>query len=321
MYLQMVRCLTRAALVMVLLVSALFGASAQETAQNNKPAVSGVLEYYLWAYEKGDRVESNQHARYLSLKANVNSTIGLTAGHMIFKGTQMLDENFVSLNKGDLHLQVGRFRPAFGIYSWDDNYYIPLLRAPIVRNNTIGNNYVQNRFDTGVNVIGGSRALQYQIGLVDDNAGAYEIMPTHPDHVLVRLQTYANSVILGANALVSMHDTGKKKTNMFGLDWRWTASQIQVRGEVFGGEAHGKNVTAYYVDAYYHPVALYRTTFGLRTEAVTTDKGVAQLYTLGARQVITPYLSLQISHSWENGIAPAAAYRGWAVQAITTLHF
>lgn len=308
--------------MMAALVGALGLTSARMAgAQTPGPRVSGVLEFYFWAYQEDGQVETDQRARWLSVNGTISKGLGFTAGQLAMKGFTLLDETCLEIGGDDGRLRVGRFRPAFGIFSWDDNWYGPLPHAPVARSASLGNGLIQARLDSGAQVSGGRGSLQYQVGIVDDASNRYQIMPKRPNHLVSRLQTDKGNVILGFNSLVSMANAGPGGTRLFGLDWRWTVPQIQVRGEVFGGRYRGGNISAYYADLYYHPIGLYRTTFALRAEAAAGRQGAGQLYTIGARQVLSKALALQFSQAWGNALAPTESFRGWTMQAVTSAHF
>jgi len=306
----------RPGIIWIVTVS-LLGTGAAARAQSEYRPVSGVLEHYYWAYEEGNRVEAGQHARYLHLRTALHSAVRLAAGAITLAGKSHLDENYAEFGGDRLRWRVGRFRAAFGHSDWSECYYTGFVHGPLVRTTPFGQNLPLNRLDTGIDLLAGSGAFQYQIGVIDARARSYALLPARPDHLVTRLQFYQGSLILGWNMLVEPGRLGSG-TRLFDVDWRWSAPQVQMRGEFATGRARGGHADGYYLDLFYHPIGLHRTTFLARTEAVTTRAGLSQLYTLGVKQIISPVLTLALTHGWGNSLATA---RGWAVQSITFLHF
>ena len=138
------------------------------------------------------------------------------------------------------------------------------------------------------------------------------------------MQTYRGNLILGFNTLLKPGQLGAGGTRLLDLDFRWSAPQMQARGEFLAGQAQGRHAEGYYIDLFYHPVKLYRTTFLTRLEGMNAtggDSGWSQLYTVGVKQIVSPLLTLELTRAWGNGLAPAEYARGWAFQAITFVHF
>lgn len=306
----------------LLLIHVVMGSAAW--AQDEHPRLSGVLENYFWAYPQANGVQTNPTLSWLHLEGDIRPGIRFAAGLLAFGKRNLLDENYLELEKGNGRWRIGRFRSAFGHSDWADLYYSGFVRMPLMRSPRSPFGLPLSRMDTGIDFNGGSGALQYQLGWIDVAPSPYTLLPTRPDHLIGRVQTYRGSLILGANALVDAGRLGDTGTRLFDLDWRWSAPQVQMRGEWLTGRARGHHADGYYMDLFYHPIGLHRTTFLARVEGVGAsggDRAWAQLYTIGIKQIVSPLLTLELTHAWGSPIEPAEYARGWAVQAITFLHF
>ncbi|HZT42625.1 MAG TPA: hypothetical protein VFA07_10715 [Chthonomonadaceae bacterium] len=303
---------------------ALLGSAQAAGAQAETPRVSGVLENYVMVYPQPQQMQTQAYLTYLHLQGHIRPGLRFVAGTLFYRGHNVLDENYLELGKDKFHWQVGRFRSAFGHSDWSDLYYSGFVRFPLIRMTTLGKNFRLTRFDTGLSVRGEEKAVEYQIGWIDPFPRTYALLPNHPDHLIGRVQTYRGNLIVGLNALLKPDQLDAAGTRLFDLDFRWSVPQVQARGEFLTGQAQGRHAEGYYIDLFYHPVKLYRTTFLARLEGMSAtggDTGWSQLYTAGVKQIVSPLLTLELTRVWGNGIAPAEYARGWAIQAITFIHF
>lgn len=314
----------RGNLAITLLFSTLLSSAQAARAQSEAPRLYGVLENYVMLYPQPQKLQTQAYLTYLHLQGTIQPGLRFTAGTLFYRGHNSLDENFLELGKDRLDWRVGRFRSAFGHSDWSDLYYSGFTRFPLMRMSPLGNNLRLTRFDTGLSVRGEEKALEYQLGWIDPFPRTYALLPNHPDHLVARLQTYRANVILGLNTLLKLDASGVGATHLFDLDFRWSAPQVQARGELLVGQAQGRHAEGYYLDLFYHPLKSYRTTFLARLEGMAAtggDSGWSQLYTLGIKQIVSPLLTLELTRAWGNGVAPGEYVRGWALQAVTFVHF
>jgi len=259
------------------------------------------------------------------LSPNVKATVsGLSLG-----GHNSYDEACVTLEDKGRILRLGRFKTAFGFSTWSDQFYngfnhIPLERiAPL--NATLG----LTRDDTGAELTFGGPDLQVQTALVDVSPEPTQIVPKRPDHASLRLQTNRGDLILGGDFLADLAHGAE----VYGLDARWTAPRLVMRGELMAGTGSSAAAWGYYIDAMYRIPKLSRTQAVFRTEGLqygqdndaTPNEPITLLHTVGIRQVVSPNLAVNLNYGWgsgaDNRYVTGNGLIGWTLRMMFQLHF
>lgn len=300
-------------------------------AQSGPRYLTGVFENYLQAAHSADGTQVSHPIRYLSMHGRITPAIRFVAGELNYDGKDMLDENYVSVDRGSMEWRIGRFRSAFGHSDWSENYYTGFIPVPLLRTVALGPQLELSRLDTGADWQDGTGSLQFQVGVVDIHARPYQPLPARPDYMVGRVQTYAGNAMLGFNLLSG--GSGEGRTDVADLDWRWSTPHVQVRGEFLFGNTGRQHPHGYYLDFFYHPPSLTRTTFLARSEGVTAshaasyggdieyEKQFADRYTLGVKQVLSSQFTLELNRSWGNATELVEDKPGYEVQLITSTHF
>ncbi len=309
-----------------LLLSLLIGSHTVAKAEEDKFKLSGTIENYVLANGDNHTAGIRDYANWIYLEGRVSPKLRFVLGEFETFGRKQFDENFVDFGGDSQQWRVGRFRSAFGHNDWSELWYSGFPRMPLMKNLALGAGFSINRLDTGIDWHGGTGSQQYQIGLIDAHARAWEPLPMRFNHVVGRVQWYRGAWVVGLNTLMETEQIGTSQNRIFGLDWRWSAPHIQTRGEYFFGRTAAKHSAGYYFDIFYHPPKLTRTTFLTRLESVTGSisksvSGTAELYTIGAKQILSKYFTAEVSRSWGNGITPAKTRQGWAFQLMSSIHF
>lgn len=326
-------------LTLIFLICLALGASRVVNAQEDKFKLSGVIENYWMAQGDGRVAGIRDIANWTVLEGRFSPRLRFVLGEFEIMGNQLLDETFVEFGSDSQQWRVGRFRSAFGHSDWSELWHVGFPRRPLLRNLSFGSNLSLSRLDTGVDWHGEKGGVQYQAGLIDARARSWEPFPMRLNHFAGRAQMDKGRWIFGLNALLEMETFGTGQNRLFGLDWRWTAPHVQVRGELCFGRTNKAHASGYYLDLFYHPPKLTRTTFLARLEAcsgtvagtafdpysgvyvATKSPGTAQLYTIGVKHILSKYFTAELSQAWGNGATPAQSRQGWAFQLMTSLHF
>lgn len=282
--------------------------------------VSGIVEHFAIVTDVGRDVIGRERARWSTARLAIGDSIALVGGTLDFVTSKMLDESYLEIRGSGASARFGRVRPAFGLSDWDENWYSGFSRAAMPRSMSIGP-IRSNRFDTGAEVTFGNPDLTWTVAALDSTSDTYQFLPTHIDHALVRAQTYRYGTILGVTALMGDAGGGRGSTLIGGIDWRWTAPQWTVRGEYLQGRAAGVAGQGYYCDVRHKPLGWTKTNIGLRFESTSANPRPSELYTVGARHFITPWLTLELNHSWGNDGPLSARSKGWSLQFLTQLRF
>jgi hypothetical protein len=313
--------------LILMLTTSVFGVGTAARAQSERTSLSAAIENYYQAFTSGGNIQGQDRARWWNVELNSGSGLGLTAGLLQLSFGDILDENCIRLGKSGAEWRVGRFRSAFGQSDWSDNWYNGFPRMSMLRGTMTPSRFRLTRFDTGIDVGSMKGPVEYHLGLIDVNPNFWQLTPRNADHVVARVQTYHGPLILGFNGLASTERPGAK-TALYDLDFRWSRPQLILRGEIMAGEAGGQSAHGYYVDAYFHPIWMHKTTLLGRVEGTLAGTFApppgnavwAQAYTAGVKQVITPYLTLEMTHAWGNTGARTQGFTGWAFQAVTAMH-
>ncbi|HYN07784.1 MAG TPA: hypothetical protein VES67_10370 [Vicinamibacterales bacterium] len=189
-----------------------------------------------------------------------------------------------------LGVRAGRYRLPFGISARSDHAYTGFTRAPLVRYGT--NWALSNTFlETGVEILAGSPAVQVaaSVGIPQDE-GAYR-RPRGLDTV-VRAQVFSGPLIVGASHVRTQpSEVGKfvhGRMTFSGVDARWMAAGVQLRGEwIFGRPFDGVWTRGGYLDGIVHVERMGPVTGVLRFERLDYFAGEhSDFYrrvTIGAR--------------------------------------
>jgi hypothetical protein len=211
-----------------------------------------------------------------------------------------------------LGVRAGRYRTPFGISSRGDYGYTGFVRAPLIlygERFALSNTWLEH----GVDVIAGSPRLYVEtsVGVPRDEG---ELRRRSGLDGAVRVQGYYKSLIVGASRLHSGRDRAlgsfaQGRSVFNGVDARWTANGVQVRGEwIFGHPFDRVNTTGGYLDLLVHRRTLGIVTPLLRIERLDYDAGPFSLYlrrvTGGARIRLPQCFSGQVNLIHQpNGLA------------------
>lgn len=176
-----------------------------------------------------------------------------------------------------LGVRAGRYRTPFGISSRGDYGYTGFVRAPLIRYGerfALSNTWLEH----GVDIIAGSPRLYVEtsVGVPRDEG---ELRRRSGLDGAVRVQGYYKALIVGASRLHSGRDRAlgsfaQGRSVFNGVDARWTANGIQVRGEwIFGRPFDGVDTTGGYLDLLVHRRTLGIVTPLLRVERLDYDAG------------------------------------------------
>lgn len=201
-------------------------------------------------------------------------------------------------------VRIGRYRTPFGMYSRSDHAYTGFSRAPLIRYG--GNFALSNNFlETGASVLLGRPSLYVETsaGLPQDNGP--DGRPRTAD-LSIRGQGYYRSLIVGVSYLTTSPSMAGEFVHgrmiFRGIDGRWTAGGIQVRGEWIDGRPFNDVATrGGYLDLFVHRIGMGPVTAIARVERVDYDAGPFSMYvrrlTTGAKVRITRTLGVQVSVS------------------------
>ena len=239
----------------------------------------------------------------------VASVLNYNEQGLFDQGTTSFDETYIEHYVGNDRFRIGRIRSAFGFSDWSELYYQGLPRLPLVRDYPSGGGLDLDRVDAGAEWQTTKNANQLTVAVIDANSGKFELLPEKINHVAVRLQSYQGAFIVGLNALQQLQYRSEE-SQLYGFDLRWSSPHIQIRSEWDYDFAQGYRSQGSYTDITYHPPGLLRTTFIGRFEQVSGVQSsqydsegdpeclAGTAYTLGIKQILNPYLTLELSHTW-----------------------
>lgn len=303
------------------------GVASSVLCQPQEPKASGVLEYYFRALQNGSRVRTDQRAEWLNIKVQLRPEVRLVGGTVKSgNGDRILDESYLEWDQGRTLWRMGRFRSAFGHSDWSARAYDGFVRLPIMRTAPLAGYsqiFLLTRLDAGFDLRTSTRNAEYSIGCVDASTSNYQIMPQKIDHVVARIQTDWENLLIGVNTLVKLRPPTGQHTRLFLLDGIWSVPQWQLIAELMTGEALGSRASGYHLDIFWHPVQTPRTTFQVRTEWLKLDSipTEASLHTAGIKHFLTPNLVLSVGYSWGNESPITQGNRGWYAQLLTLIYF
>ena len=214
-------------------------------------------------------------------------------------------ERIVQRNSRVAGIRLGRYRTPFGIYDRGDHAYTGFLRAPLIRYDNyfgLSNNFLEG----GVDLMVGTPHVNAEVSLgVPQDVGA-AVRRSGLDRV-VRVQAYQGSLLVGASLIrAKPYDRRafvKGDLRFAGVDARWMAHGIQLRGEWITGTPFsgvpGVSTTGWYLDGSVHRRQTGPVTLVARAERLDYPAGrfsaYGRRYTAGARVQITSSLVGQIN--------------------------
>ena len=185
----------------------------------------------------------------------------------------------------------GRYRTPFGIYAASDHAYIGFMRAPLIR---YGEYYALSNtaLEQGVDIVVGRPRLSFEAS-VSAPSDVGEAIRRSGVTGVVRAQAAAGAWIVGASYIDTMPSQPARwapgRTRFGGVDVRWMASGVQVRGEWLGGQPFdGTRTDGGYADVIVHRPAMGPVTAFARAERLAYDAEpphalYTHRYTAGAR--------------------------------------
>jgi hypothetical protein len=261
------------------------------------------------------------NADWSELKFDLNRHWHAVYSENQYGGEIETDEAYLQFENASSSLRLGRTRSGFGFGSWSDLWYSPVVSAPICRFMPLADGMGLMDAGSGAELTIWKGDVQAELGILDRELGEHETMPRHMDQLRGRLQVHKGDLIVGFNALTKRGSFSGESPRVLGLDYRWSAPRVLVRGEAMQGYGAGK-ASGFYTDLTYRPPHFPRTQVACRYEGYKVA-GVenSSLYTFGVRQVVTTNLALTLNYTW--GQVPDFLYsmRGWQVQAALGVRF
>lgn len=293
-------------------------------AAQSYPQLSGTVETY-FLNNKARRGFVNQ-LWWTELNARISDRDKITGSYILTPGGHSYDELYYRRDFKDVSLRLGRMRPALGLNTWADLFYTGFNGLPLIRSIKVLNNLGIGGDDSGIEATTHIGSVQLQAAAFDNTLDREQIIPDNLNHATLRAQQTVGNLIAAGDFYTS--DKGDQK--VYGLDLRYTMPQLLMRGEAFWGVGDQPS-SGFYVDASYRIPSLYRTQVVARFDQVSRyDQKVAQLETLGVRQVVNRYLSLNVNYAFGSnvsgssgpyGTSGALATTGWSARAMFQFAF
>lgn len=298
-----------------------FGLAAIAAGQNPGIQISGTIENYYLA--TGGANGAQHRMTWMQIVADVNPRWRLVATNAQRINANSLDETYAEYNEKTTTIRAGVMRSAFGFSDWADLWYSGIINFPMVKGGYGSSDFRFIRLDSGLQVTGGTPDLQYQLGLVDSNRKARQLLPEHMDRGVARLQTSKGPFIIGFNGFKQVVGVDADKVGAYGVDLRWTAPNVQVRAELDKIDSDDASGWGYYTDVFVRPGKSTTTRLLGRIESYKAPykDGIATLYTAGLRQVLSPNFTLSVNYAFGNHVLPAPGMFGWNAQLMTSIHF
>jgi hypothetical protein len=281
--------------------------------------VTGTLETF-WVARSGE-AGARHRLSWAEFHWRFHPRMMATASYTDMSVRRMLDEICLRFDGDREMVRVGRLRTAFGFSDWTELYYNGFNNLPLVRSTPIMDGIRLARNDSGVELTHFAGSFQVQAALVDAPLSEYQILPERPRYGMVRLQWDLTPVIAGLNLMAGLDS----KRRITGLDLRWTAPRVQVRGETFLGSGEARDASGYYVDAAYRIPRFSRTQAVARTEGFSRQAQTFRQHTLGLRQLIGATIGLNLNYAWSEGVDPGRVgvvpTPGWSLQGMYRITF
>lgn len=174
-------------------------------------------------------------------------------------------------------LRLGRYRSPFGISNRSDHAYSGFLRAPLVRYDgywAVTNGFREQGADIAVGIphlsLEASVGVPGDVGIVSRRSGL---------EAVARVQGDVKSLIVGLSHINSKpyvpEEVAPGRLDFTGVDARWMAGGIQLRGEwMVGRPWRGPKTRGGYVDATVHRPFMGPVTAVVRSEWLTYNSDV-----------------------------------------------
>jgi hypothetical protein len=200
----------------------------------------------------------------------------------------------------------GRYRTPFGISASSDHAYLGFMRPPLIR---YGEYYALSNtaLEQGVDIVVGRPRLSFEASVSEPSDVGDAIRRSGVSGV-ARVQAATGAWIVGASYIDTMPSQPARwahgRTRFGGVDVRWMASGVQIRGEWLGGQPFdGTRTDGGYADVIVHRPAMGPVTAFARAERLAYDAEAPHAlythrYTAGARVRLwrTIAASLGIAH-------------------------
>jgi hypothetical protein len=247
-----------------------------------------------------------------------------------------MDETYAQIVHDDNVFRLGRIRPSFGLSNWSDFYYTPFIGLPMIRSYSV--NVVPGvslfQLARGAEIAGSKGAFQYQASAVDSSDDDWHVLPGQTDTGVARFQFSQGRFILGMSGFDKVADNYGPAEQIVGIDYRYTAPRLQIRGELIRGTSTS-GASGYYVDLFYRPPKLSRTQVGFRAQGIdapagsgywdgsfwAASSGNGHVYSFAARQFLSPNFTLSVNYGTGSNIQTAQGLLGWSVQLQSIFRF
>ncbi len=206
------------------------------------------------------------------------------------------DEGYLRYQNGPVSIRAGRIRPTFGFADWSELVYNPIALRPIVRAVALSGSIGVSNQASGPEITLSHQNFQLQLAVLDTKLSDLQLIGEKHDHIMARAQITEGSTIVGLNLMSGAAKTDK----VYGIDARWTAPHLQIRGELIRGEDNPNGGDGYYVDCFYRLPGFPRTQLAMRRETFMVSHYDTRtvVNTLGIRHVVCPYLTLTLNYVW-----------------------
>jgi hypothetical protein len=171
-------------------------------------------------------------------------------------------------------IRAGRYRTPFGMAAASDHAYVGFLRPPLVRYGgyyALSNGYLEH----GLDVVAGVPRLTVEasVGRPGDVGTARR---RDGWTTVLRAQGAAGALVVGASAIDTLPyqpvSFARGRARFAGVDARWMARGVQLRGEWLGGRPFdGTSTTGGYLDALVHVPGMGPVTALARAETLDYD--------------------------------------------------
>lgn len=271
------------------------GSSSRFSLGNWTPTIHGVYESYFLTNRSFRGVV--RRGSWDEINVDFKNGLGITASEVLLPTNHFLDERFIRTTlKDGTYLQAGRFRSAFGFGDWTELFYKGFNYVPIIRLFPVTNGISLFRDDTGAQATFNLGSFQFQTAAIDIAPSDEQFIPQRVNHANVRVQTMVGPVIVGGSVFSGF----EHEERAFGLDFRYSIPRLIIRSEFIRGNGNTQSAEGFYADATFRVPGLLRTQLLARTEAyrdLSNNRTIA-LHTLGVRQVINQYFTLNLNYSF-----------------------
>ena len=207
-------------------------------------------------------------------------------------------------------VRAGRYRTPFGISTGSDHAYNGFLRAPLIRYDgyyALSNSFLEH----GVDVLAGVPKLTVEASFGRPADVGEAVRRGGLDRV-VRVQSAFGQAIVGVSHIRTKPYQNPRwahgDAEFTGVDVRWMAGGVQLRGEWIGGRPFdGTTTTGWYADAIVHRRGMGPVTAVARVEKLdyntSPDRALhSQRQTVGARVRVIEGLAAQANLLHHTGL-------------------